>query len=105
MKLTNASFLGRMLRRTGRFGIALLSLAAFFIAAGALYIIPAMTIGYWFPRVTLVGGLAAAAGVYKLLDHLNLIPEDPDAIITLSLTERREDVERRGYVSGDNVEK
>lgn len=102
MSLNNASFLGRLLRRTGRFGIALISLLAFFIAGGAAYLITSTLLGVWFPKLCLIAAFAAAIGVYRIFDRLDLIPDDPDAIITLSLTERKEDIERRGWVSGDN---
>ena len=86
MKLDNASFVGRMLRRFGRFGIAILSLIAFFAGGGIVYLITALTLGVWFPKLTLFAAFGSAIGVYTIFDKLDLIPEDPDKIITLSLT-------------------
>lgn len=86
MKLDNATFLGRMLRRFGRFGIAMLSVIAFAIGGGAVYLITALTMGVWFPKLTLLAAFGSAFGVYTIFDKLDLIPEDPDKIITLSLS-------------------
>ena len=84
--LDNTTLLGRMLRRFGRFVIAVLSLMAFAVAGGITYLITAMTMGVWFPKLTLIAAFGAAIGVYRAFDSLNLIPEDPDKIITLDLT-------------------
>ena len=86
MNLDNTTFLGRTLRRFGRFGIAMISLAAFFTAGVIVYLITALTMGVWFPKLTLLAAFGAAIGVYRIFDKLDLIPEDPDKIITLSLT-------------------
>ena len=86
MHLDNASFLGRTLRRFGRFGIAVLSLAAFGIGGGIAYLVTALTLGVWFPKLCLLAAFGCAIGVYTIFDRLDLIPEDPDKIITLSLT-------------------
>ena len=86
MNLDNTTFLGRTLRHFGRFGIAMISLAAFFIAGVIVYLITALTMGVWFPKLTLLAAFGAAIGVYKIFDKLDLIPEDPDKIITLSLS-------------------
>lgn len=87
MKLDNSSFLGRTLRRFGRVGIALFSVVAF-VAGGALvYFTTALTMGVWFPKLTLLAAFGAAIGVYRFFDKLDMIPEDPDKLITLSLTE------------------
>jgi len=86
VKLDNASFLGRVLRRSGRFGIAMLSLIAFFAAFGIVYTVTAVTMGIWFPKLCLLAAFGAAIGVYTIFDKLDLIPEDPDKLITLSLT-------------------
>ena len=86
MNLDNTTFLGRTLRRFGRFGIAMISLAAFFAAGVTVYLITAMTMGVWFPKITLLAAFGAAIGVYRIFDKLDLIPEDPDKIITLSLS-------------------
>ncbi|HEY8131699.1 MAG TPA: hypothetical protein VII12_07380 [Thermoanaerobaculia bacterium] len=88
MKLDNASFLGRMLRRSGRFAIALLAMIAFFLGGGFVYLATAITMGVWFPKLCLLVALASAIGVHQLCDRLDLIPDDPDKIITLSLTDR-----------------
>jgi len=88
VKLDNASFLGRMLRRSGRFAIAIFALIAFFIGGGIVYLATALTIGVWFPKLCLLAAFGSAIGVYTLCDRLDLIPDDPDKIITLSLTER-----------------
>ncbi|HUJ14210.1 MAG TPA: hypothetical protein VL284_10525 [Thermoanaerobaculia bacterium] len=86
MKFDNASFLGRTLRRFGRFAIAIVSLVAFFTAGGIVYTITAVTMGVWFPKLTLLAAFGAAIGIYAIFDKLDLIPEDPDKLITLSLT-------------------
>ena len=89
-----------MLRRSGRFGIAMLSLAAFFIAGGTVYAISALALGLWSPKLTLAAAFGAAIGVYRIFDRLDLIPEDPDKIITLSLT-TLPPPENRSWVSSD----
>jgi hypothetical protein len=99
VNLDNTSFLGRMLRRSGRFGITMLSLAAFFVGGGIVYLITALTMGVWFPKVTVLAAFGAAIGVYRIFDRLDLIPEDPDKIITLSLT--APPPERQPWVSSD----
>ena len=86
VKLDNASFVGRMLRRFGRFGIAILSLIAFFAGGGILYLFTALMMGVWFPKLCLLAAFGSAIGVYTIFDKLDLIPDDPDKIITLSLT-------------------
>ena len=86
MNLDNTSFLGRTLRRFGRFAIAMISLAAFFLGGGIVYLITALSMGVWFPKLTLLAAFGSAIGVYGIFDKLDLIPEDPDKIITLSLT-------------------
>jgi hypothetical protein len=86
VKLDNTTFLGRMLRRGGRFGIAILSLIAFALGGGIVYLITALTMGVWFPKLTLLAAFGSAIGVYTIFDKFGLIPEDPDKIITLSLT-------------------
>jgi len=88
MKLDNSTFLGRNLRRMGKFGIAVISMSAGFLASGGIFLLTVLTQGGWSPWLCAVAGLGAAAGVYALLDHLDLIPDDPDKPITLSLTER-----------------
>ena len=74
------------MRRFGRFAIAIVSLIAFFAGGAIVYLATALTMGVWFPKLTLLAAFGAAIGVYSLFDRLNLIPEDPDKIITLSLT-------------------
>ena len=62
MKLDNSSFLGRTLRRFGRVGIALFSVVAF-VAGGALvYFTTALTMGVWFPKLTLLAAFGAIGG-------------------------------------------
>jgi hypothetical protein len=80
VKLDNASFLVRLLRRFGRFAIAILSVGACLFVGGAVYYF----IGS--PKLTVYAGFGAGMGVYAIFDKLNLIPEDPDKLITLSLT-------------------
>ncbi|HVR38543.1 MAG TPA: hypothetical protein VMU84_05555 [Thermoanaerobaculia bacterium] len=87
LKLDKTTILGRMFLRYGRFAIALVSIASMLVAGVAIYLFTALTMGVWFPRITLFGGMAVAGGVYTLFDRLNLIPEDPDKLITLSLTQ------------------
>ena len=99
MNLDNTTFLGRTLRRFGRFGIAMLSLIAFFAGGGIVYLITALTMGVWFPKLTLLAAFGSAIGVYTIFDKLDLIPEDPDKIITLSLTGRPP--EQQPWVSSD----
>ena len=98
MPLDNASFLGRTLRRFGRFAIAMISLIAFFAGGGIVYLITALTLGVWFPKLTLLAAFGAAIGVYAVFDRLDLIPEDPDKIITLSLTASQA---QEPWISGD----
>ncbi len=86
MKLDNASFLGRTLRHFGRFAIAIASLIAFFVGGGIVYLVTALALGVWFPKLCLLAAFGSAIGVYGLCDRLDLIPDDPDKIITLSLT-------------------
>src|SRR5438105_1685682 len=101
MALSNASLLVRIIRRLGRFGIALLSLAAFGIAFGVVYLATALTMGIWFPKLCGLAGLGGAFGVYTLLDRLDLIPEDPDKLITLSLTDPPPDAKPGAWISSD----
>src|SRR5438552_1755096 len=75
VKLDNASFVGRMLRRFGRFGIAILSLVAFFVGGGIVYLFTALTMGVWFPKLCLLAAFGSAIGVYTIFDKLDLIPE------------------------------
>ena len=77
-----------MLRRTGRFAIGAVALTAFLLVGGIVYLIPAITMGVWFPKLTFFAAIGAAMGVYAIFDKLNLIPDDPDKIITLSLSTR-----------------
>ncbi len=74
------------MRRFGRFGIAILSLVAFFAAAAIVYFATALTLGVLFPKLTILAGFAAAIGVYRIIDKLGMMPDDPDKLITLSLT-------------------
>ena len=90
MKLDKTSFLGRVLRRFGRFAIAILSLTAFAVGFGAVYLATTLTMGVWFPRTCLAAGLAEGWIVYSLCDKLDIIPEDPDKLITLSLSQSSE---------------
>jgi len=82
VNLDNASFLVRMMRRFGRFAVAMIAMAAFFAAGGAVYYFVGS------PKLTMYAAFGAGIGVYTIFDKLNLIPEDPDKIITLSLTQR-----------------
>jgi len=82
VNLDNASFWVRMMRRFGRFAIAMIAMAAFAAAGGAVYYFVGS------PKLTMYAAFGAGIGVYTLFDKLNLIPEDPDKIITLSLMER-----------------
>jgi hypothetical protein len=82
VNLDNASFLVRIMRRFGRFGIAMLSMAALIAVGGTVYYFTASG------KLTMYAALGAGMGVYKIFDAFNLIPEDPDKLITLSLTER-----------------
>ena len=86
MNLDNTTFLGRTLRRFGRFGVAMLSLIAFFAGGTTAYLATSLTMGVWFPKFVLLAAFGAAIGVYKLVDALGAMPEDPDKIITLGLT-------------------
>jgi len=72
------------MRRFGRFAIAMLSVGACFLAGGAVYYF----IGS--PKLTAYAGFGAAIAVYTIFDTLDLIPEDPDKIITLDLTGRQQ---------------
>lgn len=101
MTLTNASLVARLLRRFGRFGVATLSLAAGAVAFAAIYLVTALTLEVWFPKLCLLAALGAAVGVYRLLDRLDLIPEDPDKLITLSLTEQRLEARTQPWISSD----
>lgn len=101
MNLDNGSFLGRNLRRLGKFGIAVLALSAGGLTFGILYLATALTLGVWFPKLCAIAGLGAAAGVFTLLDRLDLIPDDPDKPITLSLTERSMNAESQPWISSD----
>src|SRR5260221_2335029 len=92
MPLNNASFFARLLRRTGRLGIALISLLAFFIAGGAAYLITVMLAGVWFPKLCLIAAFAAAVGGYPVFDPLQLVPDAPDALNLPLPTERKEEV-------------
>jgi len=85
VNLDNASFLVRMMRRSGRFAIAMIAVAAFIAAGGAVYYFVGS------PKLTVYAAFGAGIGVYWIFDKLNLIPEDPDKIITLSLTSRELD--------------
>jgi hypothetical protein len=84
MKLDNASFAGRMLRRFGRFAIAMISMTAFLAVGGSVYYFVGS------PKLTAYAAFGAAIGVYTIFDKLDLIPEDPDKIITLGLTDRQQ---------------
>jgi hypothetical protein len=42
----------------------------------------------------IVSALAAMCGAYQLFDRLNLIPDDPDKIVTLSLSEPPKDSQK-----------
>lgn len=86
MNLDNTTFLGRTLRRFGRFGVAMLSLIAFFAGGASAYLATSLTMGVWFPKLVLIAAFGAAIGVYTIIDKLGLMPEDPDKLITLSLT-------------------
>jgi hypothetical protein len=101
MKLDNGSFLGRNLRRLGRFGVAVLSLGAAAAAFGAAYLITD-ALGLWMPRLCTVAGLAAGLGTYVILGRLDLIPDDPDKPISLNLTERSNDARAQPRVSSDH---
>jgi len=85
VNLDNASFWVRMMRRFGRFAIAMIAVAAFFAAGGAVFYFVGS------PKLTMYAAFGAGIGVYTLFDKLNPIPEDPDKIITLSLTARELD--------------
>ena len=74
-----------MMRRFGRFAIAMIAMAALLTAGGLVYYLVGC------PKLTLYAAFGAGIGVYTLFDKLNLIPEVPDKIITLSLTERQYD--------------
>jgi hypothetical protein len=101
MKLDNGSFLGRNLRRTGKFGIAVLSLSVGAVAFGAAYLATAIAADVWFPKLCLFAGLGSAAGVYALFERFDLIPDDPDKPMTLSLTERSMAAKDQPWISGD----
>ena len=58
----------------------------FFVGGGIVYLFTALTMGVWFPKLCLLAAFGSAIGVYTIFDKLDLIPEDPDKIITLSLT-------------------
>lgn len=85
MRLDNTTFLGRMLRRTGKFGIALLMMVAFLIAALLSYAIPAYLAGRWYPKLTVFSAFGAAYGIYALFDRFELIPDDTEKHLALSL--------------------
>ena len=74
-----------MMRRFGRFAIAMISMAALAAAGGTAYYFTGSG------KLTMYAAIGAGVGVYTIFDKLNLIPEDPDKIITLSLTERQFD--------------
>jgi hypothetical protein len=87
MKLDNTSLLARILRRFGRFAIAILSLLAFALGFGAAYLATALTMGFWSPKGCLAAGFIAATAVYSICDRLDIIPEDPDKLMTLNLSQ------------------
>ena len=60
------------------------------VGFGAAYFATALTMGVWFPRTCLAAGFAVAWIVDSLCNRLDIIPEDPDKLITLSLPESSE---------------
>ncbi|HJT17899.1 MAG TPA: hypothetical protein VJ853_10940 [Thermoanaerobaculia bacterium] len=82
------------LRRFGRFAIAMLSVGGCLLVGGAVYYV----IGS--PKLTLCAGFGAGIGVYAIFAKLNLIPEDPDKLMTLSLTTLPPDKNQNRFASG-----
>lgn len=103
MRLDHATFIGRFLSRFGRLGIALMAVTAFLVVGGGVYLTTVLIADVWFPKLTLIAAFAAGGGVYRLFEHFDLIPESPDKLITLSLTERSNDdaSSRKPWISGD----
>jgi hypothetical protein len=87
MKLDRSSLFGRLLRRTGKFGIGLLMLVAFVAVGVLLFSITAYTAGVWFPKMTILAAFGSAYGVYLLFDRLDLKPDDREQLLVLSLDE------------------
>jgi hypothetical protein len=101
LPVDHSSFAGRLFRRFGRFAIAIGSLIAFFAGGLVAYGVTALAFGVWWPKLCLAAAFGCAFAFYTLFDRLGLIPDDPDKIITLSLTERASDAAKEPWVSGD----
>ena len=90
MKTGSNTLLGRMLRRFARFGIILLSVCIGVVVFVLLELVP----GFCHTLLRdygIVSALAAMYAAYQLFDRLNLIPDDPDKVVTLSLSEPPKD--------------
>ena len=81
MNLDNASFFVRLMRRFGRFAIAIVTMTAVIGVGAAVF----MFVGS--PKITAYAAFGAGILVYGIFDKLDLIPEDPDKLITLNLTQ------------------
>lgn len=74
-----------MLRKTGKFGIGLVMLAAFFSAGTVVLYFTVVLTGKWNPKYSIVAAFGAAFGVYALFDWFDLKPDDTEKLLELSL--------------------
>ena len=90
IKLGSDTILGRLLQRFGRLVIFLL----IFAVGAFVYLGIEFFIGHRRLFLQKYIPLAAMYGAYLLIDRLNLVPDDPDKIMTLSLSEPSKDSEK-----------
>lgn len=82
-----------MLRRFARFGVILLSVGIGVVVFLLFELVPGFR-NTLFRDYGIVSALAAMYAAYQLFDRLNLIPDDPDKIVTLSLAELPKDFKK-----------
>ena len=93
IKLGSDTILGRLLQRFGRLVIFLLIFAVGALVYLGLELFIGLE-GILLQKYILAIPPAAMYGTYLLIDRLNLVPDDPDKIMTLSLSEPSKDSEK-----------
>lgn len=70
------SFVVRLLRRLGRFSVAMVATLAFLAGGAAALLLMSLT-GYVFPQLAFVAACGCAVAVFLLFERFELLPDDP----------------------------